>query len=332
MPAPPERRKLGLEGVHEAREQRLEGRFSRPTGRAYLVIVVGLIASLLIYRYVSGRELSSRRSALLGKQRADEITVGKHWTPLRDRLEKFVTDRAGAFGEDKVVEPDAKAWAKRIDTGIYLRLRLADAKTPESIRAAAHDSARDAFVGCLLRGQNARLLAGDADAGAVPEQPWNLRQAYAATRILTPEWVNEVKDADDSLRLRVFEQQYDEDERTEIPKAIDIVEKSDFFLLVLDEPADDPVAAVVAKPHWTDGGVDSAEEAVQLVPHWVRVHVLDLKKNEEIVRLRRRADASFVPAGGRPVTDDETLDAMQRQVNNCSLAQQVRAAIEAPSP
>ena len=325
MPAPPERRKLGLEGVHEAREQRLEGRFSRPTGRAYLVIVVGLIASLLIYRYVSGRELSSRRSALLGKQRADEITVGKHWTPLRDRLEKFVTDRAGAFGEDKVVEPDAKAWAKRIDTGIYLRLRLADAKTPESIRAAAHDSARDAFVGCLLRGVNKALVTGQPDAGAVPEQPWNLRQAYAATRILTPEWVGEVKDADDSLRLRIFEQQYDKAEREEIPRAIDIVAKSDFFLLVLDEPADDPTAV---KPRWTDGGIDSAEEAVQLVPHWVRVHVLDLKKNEEILKLRRRADATFIPAAGRPVTDDETLDAMQRQVNNCSLAQQVRAALQ----
>jgi hypothetical protein len=325
MPSPPERRKLGLEGVHEARERRLEGRFSRPTGRAYAVLLVGLIASLLIYRFVSGRELGSRRSALLAKQRADEVTIGQKWAPLRDRLEKFVTDRAGAFGADKVVQPDAKAWAGRVDSGIYLRLRLEDAGTPKKIRDAAHDSARDAFVGCLLRGNNAALAHGDPDAGVVPEQPWNLRQAYAATRILTPEWVAQVKDADDSLRLRIFEQQYDKAEREEIPRAIDIIQKSDFFLLVLDEPADDPNAV---KPRWTDGGVDSKEEAVQLVPHWVRVHVLDLKKNEEILRLRRRADATFVPAGGRPVRDDETLDAMQRQVNNCSLAQQVRAAIQ----
>jgi len=325
VPAPPERRKPGLEGVYEAREQRLEGRFSRPTGRAYLTIVVGLVASLLIYRFVSQRELGARRAALLAKQRAAEVTIGQEWTPLRDRLEKFVTERAGDFGADKVVLPDAKTWSERVDSGIYLRLRLDDSKTPEKIRAAAHDSARDAFVGCLLRGVNKALVAGQPDAGAVPEQPWNLRQAYAATRILTPEWVGEVKDADDSLRLRIFEQQYDKAEREEIPRAIDIVAKSDFFLLVLDEPADDPTAV---KPRWTDGGIDSAEEAVQLVPHWVRVHVLDLKKNEEILKLRRRADATFIPAAGRPVTDDETLDAMQRQVNNCSLAQQVRAALQ----
>lgn len=323
MPAPPERRKPGLEGVHEARERRLEGRFSRPTGRAYLVLVVGLIGSLLIYRFVSGRELGSRRAALLAKQRADDATVGKKWAALRDRLETFVVERSGPFGEDKVVEPDARAWAQRVDTGIYLRLRVEDAKNPTAIRAAAQDSARDAFVGCLLRGENAPLVAGAADAGAVPEQPWNLRQAYAATRILTPEWVREVKDADDSLRLRVFEQQYDVAERDEIPKAIDILARANFFLLVLDEP---PAVGAGAPPR-SDAGVDSAEEAVQLTPHWVRVHVLDLRKNEEIVRLRRRADATFVPAGGQRPTDPETLDAMQREVNNCALAQEVRAAL-----
>jgi hypothetical protein len=286
---------------------------------------VGLIVSLVIYRVVSGRQIGGRRTALLAKQRADEATVGKEWTPLRDRLEKFVTERAGAFGEEKVVEPDAKAWASHVESGIYLRLRLADAKSPKTIRAAAQDSARDAFTGCLLRTENAPLAKGVPDAAAFPDQPWNLRQAYAATRILTPEWVEQVNDADDSLRLRVFEQQYNKAERDEIPKAIDIIKSADFFLLVLDEPADDPSAV---KPRWTDGGVDSAEEAVQLVPHWARVHVLDLKKNQEILRVRRRAEGGFVFAGGRPVTDDETLDAMKRQVNNCALAQNVRAAIQ----
>ncbi len=33
-------------------------------------------------------------------------------------------------------------------------------------------------------------------------------------------------------------------------------------------------------------------------------------------------------AAGRPVTDEETVDAMKRQVNNCALAQNVRAMIQ----
>jgi len=320
-----ERRKPGLASVHEGREKRLEGRFSRPTGRAYLTIVVGLVASLVIYWVVSSRELGSRKSALLSKQRADEATIGAEWAPLRDRIEKFVVDRSGAWSDDKEVEPDAKAWASRVESGIYLRLRIEDAKSPEAIRKAAQDSARDAFTGCMLRTENKALAEGVADAGAFPDQPWNLRQAYDATRILTPEWVAQVKDADDSLRLRIFEQQYDKAERDEIPRAIDIVKKADFFLLVLDEPADDPGAV---KPRFTDGGIDSAEEAIQIAPHWARVHVLDLKKDQEILRVRARADGAFVMAAGKPVTDDETLDAMKRQVNNCALAQNVRSAIQ----
>jgi hypothetical protein len=287
--------------------------------------LVGLVASLVIYWFVSSRELGSRKTSLLAKQRADEATIGAEWTPLRERIEKFVTERAGAYGDDKVIEPDAKAWAARAESGIYLRLRLADAKSAETIRTAAQDSARDAFTGCLLRSENKPLAEGLVDAGVFPDQPWNLRQAYAATRILTPEWVTQVKDADDSLRLRIFEQQYAVAEREEIPRAIDIVKKADFFLLVLDEPADD---ADAVKPRANDGGVDSAEEALQLAPHWARVHVLDLKKNAEIVRVRARAEGAFLPAAGKPVTDDETLDAMKRQVNNCALAQNVRAAIE----
>ncbi len=320
---PPERKKPGLAAVHEGREQRLAGRWSRPTGRTHLILIVGLAASLIIYRTVSGRELGTRKTSLLAKQRADDATIGKEWAPLRDRLEKFVTDRSGNFGEDKV-EPEAKAWSNHVASGLYLRIRLEDAKTPEKIRAAAQDSMKDAFVGCMLRTEHPALAQGTPDAGIFPEQPWNLRQAYSATRILTPEWVSQVKDSDESIRLRIFEQQYDKAQREEIPQAIDIVKKADFFLLVLDEPADNPDDA---KPRWSDGGVDTAEEAIQLAPHWARVHVLDLAKDKEILRVRRRAEGQFVFANGRPTTDDETLDAMKRQVNNCSLAQAVRASI-----
>jgi len=323
-PKEPERKKPGLAAVHEGRERRLAGRFSRLTSRVYLVVGLGLVASLVTYRLVSGREMSGRKSSLLAKQRADESTIGKEWAPLRDRLEKFVTDRSGAFGEDKV-DPDAKAWSNHVATGIYLRIRLEDAKTPEKIRTAAQDSAKDAFVGCLLKTEHAALAQGVPDAAAFPDMPWNLRQAYAATRILTPEWVTQVKDADESIRLRIFEQQYDKAQRDEIPKAIDIVKRADFFLLVLDEPADNPDDA---KPKWSDGGIDSAEEAIQLAPHWARIHVLDLAKDKEILHVRKRAEGQFIFAAGQPVTDEETLDAMKRQVNNCALAGQVRAAIQ----
>ena len=56
-----------------------------------------------------------------------------------------------------------------------------------------------------------------------------------------------MRDADDDLRLRVFVEQYDKAIREEIPLAIDVVKRAQFFLLVLDE--DVPEAAAFA-----DGG------------------------------------------------------------------------------
>jgi hypothetical protein len=321
-----ERKKPGLDAVHKGREARLEGRFSTVTGRAWLIVAAGLLLSLAVYRITAGSALERRRTALLAKQRAIEATVGKDWTPLRDRIEKFVLDRGGAFDAEHV-EPEAKAWVNHVATGVYLRMRLADAKSVESIRSAARDSTKDAFTGCLLRTENQALAKGEVDAGAFPDQPWNLRQAYAAARILSPDWSTQVKEAEDSIRLRVFEQQYDKAESEEIPRAIDIIKRADFFLLVLDEAADDPADE---KPLWADGGIDTAEENIQLAPHWARVYVLDLQKEKEIVRLRQHAEGKFIFAGGRPVTDDETLDAMKRQVNNCKLAQDVRSAVLGP--
>jgi hypothetical protein len=201
-------------------------------------------------------------------------------------------------------------------------MRLADATSPQAIRTVAVDAKRDAFAGCLLRETNERGARGEVDGGAFAEQPWNLGQAYAATRMLTDEWAGEVRDADDDLRLRVFVQQYDKAIRDEIPIAIDVVKRAQFFLLVLDE--DVPEAAAFA-----DGG-PMTEEALQLVPHPARVFVFELKDNKPLVRLRRSGGGRFIQAGERAISDDETKDAMQRQANNCALANLVDATLRTP--
>jgi hypothetical protein len=147
-----------------------------------------------------------------------------------------------------------------------------------------------------------------------------LRQAYSSTRILTDEWVNDVKEASDDLRLRVFEQQYDQAANSEIPLAAKIVKQADYFLLVLDEDVDE------AKKY-TDGG-PLTSEALQTVPHPARVTLIDLTKDQPILRLRRSPQAGFRFMGEQPVTDPETLDAVQRQVNNCQLANEVKATMK----
>ena len=280
----------------------------------------------MTHKIVSERELSSDRQKLLANQRAVIVTLGAEWFPLRDKLEAEVLGAAKDYAGD-LVEADARRGAFRTAPGLYLRMRVADARDPASVRRVAADAKKDAFAGCLLREPNERGLRGELDGGAFAEQPWNLGQAYSATRILTDDWGRDVQAAEDDLRMRVFQEQYRKAVASEIPLAVDIVKRAQFFLLALDE--DVPEAAKLA-----DGG-PITEESLQLVGHPTRVHLLDLTAGgggREILRLRRSGEARVIPAGERVVTDVETLEAMQRQANNCALAGEVQVALAPKTP
>jgi hypothetical protein len=321
MPDMKKRRSRGLAAVTQAREDRAGGR-AKWTMQAGLAAGGAVLAGLVAHNVVTARELHSDRQGLLAKQRAVAATLGTEWYPLRDRLEGDVLTSAGEYRGDHV-EPEARSGAFRSQPGLYLRLRVAEASGPSGVRKVAVDAKKDGFVGCLMREPNERGARGEMDGGAFADQPWNLGQAYAATRILTDEWVQGVKDADDDLRMRVFTEQYAKAVSQEIPFAIEILKRAQFFLLVLDEDVAD-----AAK--FTDGG-PLTEEALGLVAHPTRIHVFDLGTSKEILRLRRSAEARVIPAGEQVVTDPETHDAMQRQANNCALARRVEAALKEPS-
>jgi hypothetical protein len=321
MVEPKKRMGRGLPAIAKAREDRGSGR-SRWTTQAGLMALVAIVGGYVVHQIVSARELNKDRDALLSRQRAVEVTLGPEWFPLRDALEADVLAAAKDYQGDRV-EDQARAGSFKTLPGLYLRMRVADARDAASVRKVAADAKKDAFAACLLREPNDRGIRGEIDGGAFAEQPWNLGQAYASTRILTPDWVNEVKSADDDLRLRIFTEQFGKASTTEIPLAIDIVKRASFFLLVLDE--DTPEAA-----QFVDGG-GITEEALQMVPHDARIHLFDLATKKEILRLKRSGDARVIPAGERVVTDGETRDAMQRQANNCALARRVDEALK-PAP
>jgi hypothetical protein len=137
---------------------------------------------------------------------------------------------------------------------------------------------------------------------------------------MSDEWASEVTSAGDELRLRVFVQQYEKAKTSEIPLAIDIMRRSQFFLLVLDEDAEEARAM-------SDGGVITPE-TLQLVRHFARVFIVDLRSGKTIVRLRRNGTGETVLSGA--IADPETRDAVTRQVNNCALARSVWNDIAPP--
>jgi hypothetical protein len=307
----------GLASIAKLREERSR-RGSRWTMQAGLVAAGAIVVSLIAHTVVEHRDLSEGRRALLAKQAAVEEVFGARWAALRDRIESDIVREGGDYAGDRI-EPEARTGAFRTEPGLYLRLRVRDTAPRENLARAAAVARRDALVACLLREPNDAAVRGDADAGAFAEQPWNLGRAYAATRILTADWASEVRSLDEPMRLRVFDEQYEKAVRTEIPVAVDIVTRARFFLLALDE--DDG-----AQVRQGDGG-PPIEEELQLVAHQARVALIDLKSDKVLFRLRRLGSARVMQAGERAVSDPETLDAMQRQANNCALGRAVESAL-----
>ncbi|MFO0678647.1 MAG: hypothetical protein U0169_19100 [Polyangiaceae bacterium] len=314
MNAPSSRKKAppGLASIRQGREDRLRGKFARPTTNTWLLLGAGLVGSIVAYQVIAGRQLAAKQTALLGKQRAIDATLGAEWKPLREKVETATLEAAKTWKGD-FIAPDFKDFRSR--PGVFLRMRVADAGSVATLRKAAEDSSRDSFVACLIR----PAVAKAAKANAPVVEPWNLRQAYGSTRILTDAWVEEMKASTDDLRLRVFEQQYEKAMKDEIPLAIDVVKKAEYFLLVLDE--DVPAAAEASGGHPT---LDVLEQFA----HPARVHAFELPSGKELARVKREttAEARIVADNGAIGPDSQR--AMQRQVNNCAIAQEVGAYLD----
>ena len=326
-----QKRELGLKAVHSARAERSKSKYGKISGPVWLVAGGAVIVTLVVAYFLSDRTLSAEKDDILAQQRAAVSTVGAEWYPLRDKLEKITLDAAASSWAGDKVDPEAARMDFRSSPGLYLRLRVDEARNAESLRAHAKDSVKDAFTGCLLREPNTALAQGQADAGTGPEQPWNLHRAYSATRVLTDEWSGEVKAAEDKDRLRVFRQQYEKAKRDEIPLAIDIIKRAQFYLLVLDEDVPEAREPSNEGPNARDGG-GITEEGLQQVPHPARVLIVNLKTGAELARVRKTAEADFQFVGGQANRDPEVQAAMKRQVNNCALGQAVWSAIRPSAP
>lgn len=315
-PTPPQKTR-GLPAIDAARAERAARRFKLTPGMGFVAAGV-LLAVGVIYKVVNDRDVEVAKGELLTKQETQRSSLGEEWFQLREKLEADILESAKGPKDDHV-NPSLAKFDFRTRPGIYLRLRLAEATDAEHVRAVAAEARKDYFAGCLIRPRE----GAKPDAGAFPEQPWNLGQAYAATKVLNEPFAQQVKEADNLIRLRVLTKQWEEAAKRDISLATRLVQGSEYFLLVLDE--DVPEALAYAQ----DGGIDEA--ALQLVPHPARVFVFNLRGNEEkhklVLRLTRVGSATHYELGQTQVIEPEVEQAMQRNVNNCALAQQVRTEL-----
>lgn len=327
----------GLPSIAEARDLRATRKLPAASGKFWLWSLLAIVAISIFYWKKTQGENERTRARILAKQRSVADESGKTWLTLRERVERWTTTLAKDWtGKDDsdLVDADLKGqkdggadlWKK---PGLYLRVTRDAAKSPETIRAAAKESVRDAFTACLMKRPHADAHEGKAckkskecekgqicnEVGvcAKPSEPYNLRVLYRGMQPLDEIWVRDVETATDELRLRLRETEIDEAQAADVPLANEVLRRAEYLLLVVDEVPKD------LKPD----PERSVGELVQLDPHPVRVAVVDLKADKLLLRVRRSVDAAI------PAVPGPAQDAIRRQILNCSLAESVRDAISA---
>jgi len=338
----PEQHTRGLQAVEDGRRKRAG--IPHISGRVILWIAIVVAAWAIIYWKYTQEKVNAQRNALLARQRDAAAQLAPSFTPLRDKIERWSVEGAGPWQGD-LITPEARSSNFRTRPGVYLRITTEDAKDPKAIQLAAQDSLRDAFTACLMRSDNPDPWSGpecklNRDCGkgqhcnethhcTAPAQPFNLRVFYRGARVLSEEWVRDVRDAGDDMRLRLLERDFDSTVKEDMPLAIELLVRGQFFVLVLDEPPADRASL-------PDAG--ALMDSIQAVPHFARVFVYDIAKDKLLLRMRAEAaaqtrsftvsaDGSAVPAA--PLSPKTSL-AAQRQAHSCALGMSVAAALDEP--
>jgi len=338
-----EPRTRGLPSLNEARAERRRAlilgrvRLRAMPPQFWLWVAVVLGCFLVVYFRIAQGKLESAKGVVMAKQRAIAQTLGPKILPFRDKIERWTQELAGAVPSNFTASRASYDEISK-QPSVYLRLRQSNARSAATIRKAAASSLHDGFTSCFFvrtagddptRGRKCLRLA-DCDPGLVcneydvcvpPPRPYNLRLAYRALRVLSTEWTDEVHEAPSELAVTAYDRDLDGVTKNDVPVAIEMLSRAEYFTLVLDE---DPPQGLPSELH--DAG-ETHEERVQRVPHVARVGIWRLANDEPVLRLRTEARATVVPVGERVVRRQETVAAQQRQANGCAVALAVKQAL-----
>lgn len=331
MPPAADERPRGLPSLAQSKQDRVAGKVRYPSTKFWGWAAIVLAVTGIVHWKRSQAEVESMRSSLLAKQRAVVTELGPRWLPLREKIENWTTELAKDPGGEVVNKDILASWKFLDKPGIYLRLDVDQAATAQDLHKAANDSLRDGFTACLFRAENKNQLSGkdckltrecamgeicnELSHCAPPAQPYNLRVAYRSLRVLSNDFIHDVQEASGELELRKFVLFFDDASQDDLPVVIPLLEKAQYFAVVLDENVD--------KLEVPQGSTKS--EALRAVSHASRVGIWRLSDGKLVVRLRRTPDVDMKQSGAQ--LDERVMAAQKRQALSCALAGSVREAM-----
>ncbi|MGE0790259.1 MAG: hypothetical protein AB7S26_31580 [Sandaracinaceae bacterium] len=257
----------------------------------WLIVVVGGVGGLIAFYTMrqDGRK-EALREEMLSLHETQLTELSERYLGFRRRLEGWIHDAAEGGAPETWVDPRLNISGLRSGEGLYARIPADWADTPERIEGAVIGSQPDAITRCM----------GIA--------PMNLRGVYEQGHFLTPEWVDQIREEEDMMQLRVFDDQLGRHIQVDAPVVISMMQ-ADWFLFVIQR------------------GENRAE-------HPVDVFLYDLHENRQLLRTRIQGRGFLVPVrlrfdGVAPAAPPEHAPAVQSGgAQDCSIASQIRALTE----
>ncbi len=330
---------------HERRRALVAGkvrvRAMPPQFWIWAAVVLGAVLS--VYAWVAARNLGQMRAHVMAKQRAVAKVLGPKLVPFSEKIEGWARELASHSGPT-VVGPDWNYDSMAQAPGVYLRIRLENARDAKSLRKAARRSLLDGFTACFFRNSRGydpsqgspcvssadckpHYLCNEYQVCVEPPRPYNMRLTYRALRVLSTEWTDELHLADSDLAVTAYERDLDSVTHRDVPIALDILAQARFATIVVDEPPPNGL------PPKEPGDLETPEEQVQRLPHFARIGIWRVSDGAQLVNLRAWAEGRLIAAGPASAgLSEQTVAAQARQANSCSLALQVRGLQAAVPP
>ncbi len=263
-----------------ARERASSARIVAVVRALVIVVIGGVVASIVIARRQSARELEAMRQRILDDvhQKGGGVTEADRAATSRD--EAWLLKSSGAYEGERAYGDLTELFAR---PAVYVRGSTDAFTTSNGVARAIKSSTKDSLLACLITPPTARTekalmerVRVVYDGGAAFEkQTANVRElaeADAALRVLSPEWEQSVRRADDLLELSRRKTEF---ERAPLDLGIQALRAST-LIIAMDETSNS------TGPSELDGER----------PHDVRLVVIDLIASKVLLSARKRVDPS----------------------------------------
>ncbi|MCB9595935.1 MAG: hypothetical protein H6719_24660 [Sandaracinaceae bacterium] len=248
-------------------------------------MILGVIGVFAFYLIRQDRRKEALREQMLDLHEEQLTDVAERYMGFRHRLETLVQQAAEGGEPETWSDPRLNLSGLRGGEGLYLRINAEAATGPTEIEQAALVMDADAITRCL----------GLA--------PMSVRGLYERGEFLTPAWVDGLREEQDMMALRVFEDQLGRHIQVDAPVVLSMMQ-ADWFLLVLQRG-------------------ESRRD------HPVDVFLWDLRRNTQLLRARIQGRGLLVPVRlrfeGVPQGAPATMNPRSGGATDCSIASQLRA-------